>query len=192
MPGCRLPALAGCHCATLSLHHPALYSLHRLPFSTLLSPWYQASHSRGVRMGHPHSVLGPLSAIQYCTPSQSGWQICSARCLDPALLVQLLVTLVQPLDCHACLHVSYMCSVLYVLLLLAHMLVAPHWRWGWFICTQCGAWALLFRTALPIHPGGWLQSPISRPCLLSSLTGRFCTPLHTWLLPLQCCAFTWH
>ena len=66
-------------------------------------------------MGHPHSVLGPLSAVQYCTPSQIGWQICSARCPDPALLFQLLVTLVQPLDCHARLHVSYMCSVLHPL-----------------------------------------------------------------------------
>ena len=44
-----------------------------------------------------------------------GWQICSALCPDPALLVQLLVRLVQPLDCHARLHVSYMCSVLHPL-----------------------------------------------------------------------------
>ena len=66
-------------------------------------------------MGHPHSVLGLLSAVQYCTPSQIGWQICSARCPDPALLVQWLVTLVQPLDCHARIHVSYMCSVLHPL-----------------------------------------------------------------------------
>ena len=106
----------------------ALHSLRHLPFLTFLSPQYQASHSGGVRMGHPHSVLGLLSAVQYCTPSQIGWQICSARCPDPAPLVQLLVTLVQPLDCHAPLHVSYMCSVLYILLLLAHMQVAPHWR----------------------------------------------------------------
>ena len=63
-------------------------------------------------MGHPHSVLGPLSAVQYCTPSQSRWQICSARCPDRTRLVQLLVTLVQPLDCHARLHVSYMCSTI--------------------------------------------------------------------------------
>ena len=42
----------------------------RSPFSPLPSPWYQASHSWRVRLGHPHSVLGPLSAVQYCTPSQ--------------------------------------------------------------------------------------------------------------------------
>ena len=84
MPGCRLPALASCLCATLSLLHPAVYCA-RSPFSTFPSPWYQASHSWGARLGHLHSVLGPLSAVHYCTPSQSGWQICSARCPDPAL-----------------------------------------------------------------------------------------------------------
>ena len=39
----------------------------------------------------------------------------------------------------------------FFLLRLAHTLVAPHWSWGRFICTQCGAQALLFSTALPIH-----------------------------------------
>ena len=68
----------------------------------------------------------------------------------PPCLVQLLVMLVQTLECHACIHVSYMCYILF-LLRLAHTLVAPHWSWGRFICTQCGARALLFSTALPIH-----------------------------------------
>ena len=68
----------------------------------------------------------------------------------PPCLVQLLVMLVQTLECHARIHVSYMCYILF-LLHLAHTLVAPHWSWGRFICTQCGAWALLFSTALPIH-----------------------------------------
>ena len=134
MPGCHLPALAGCLCATLSLLHPAVYCV-RSPFSTFPSPWYQASHSWGARLGHPHSVLGPLSAIHYCTPSQSGWQICSARCPDPALPSPVagnaLATSRVP-----CPHtVSYMCYVLHVILRLAHTLVAPHWSWGRFICT---------------------------------------------------------
>ena len=68
----------------------------------------------------------------------------------PPCLVQLLVMLEQTLDCHARIHVSYMCYILF-LLRLAHPLVAPHWSWGRFICTQCGARALLFSTALPIH-----------------------------------------
>ena len=42
----------------------------------------------------------------------------------------------------------------------------------------------------PYTPGGRLQCSISRPRLLSSDTGRCCTPLRA-LLPLQCCAFTW-
>ena len=68
----------------------------------------------------------------------------------PPCLVQLLVMLVQTLECHARIHVSYICYILF-LLRLAHTLVAPHWSWGRFICTQCGARALLFSTALPIH-----------------------------------------
>ena len=68
----------------------------------------------------------------------------------PPCLVQLLVMLEQTLDCHARIHVSYMCYILF-LLRLAHPLVAPHWSWGRSICTQCGARALLFSTALPIH-----------------------------------------
>ena len=155
-----------------------------------VSPIPGQSFTRDEDASSPLSA-GPSQCRSVLHPSQIGWQICSARCPDPTLLVQLLVTLVQPLDFHARLHVSYMCSVLYVLLLLAHMLVAPHWRWGRFICTQCGARALLFRTALPIHPGSWLQCSISRPRLLSSHTGRCYTPLHTRLLPLQCRAFTW-
>ena len=80
---------------------------------------------------------------------KSGWQIRSARCPDPALP--------SPVAGNAransrvpCPHVSYMCYILF-LLRLAHPLVAPHWNWGRFICTQCGARALLFSTALPIH-----------------------------------------
>ena len=68
----------------------------------------------------------------------------------PPCLVQLLVMLVQTLECHARIHVSYMCYILF-LWRLAHTLVAPHWSWGRFICTLCGARALLFSTALPIH-----------------------------------------
>ena len=73
LPLCYLESASSCG---------LLRSFAILDVSVSLIP---ARHSWGARLGHPHSVLGPLSAVHYCTPSQSGWQICSARCPDPAL-----------------------------------------------------------------------------------------------------------
>ena len=107
----------------------------------------------------------------------------------PPCLVQLLVMLVQTLECHARIHVSYMCYILF-LLRLAHPLVAPHWNWGRFYLHSMWCPSTSVQHCAPYTPDGRLQCSISRPRLPSSDTGRCCTPLRA-LLPLQCCAFTW-
>ena len=161
----------------------------RSPFSTFPSPWYQASHSWRASLGHPHSVLGPLSAVQYCTPSQSGWQICSAGCPDPALP--------SPVAGNAransrvpCLHTCKL-HVLHSI----HLASGPHasrstlkLRPVYLHSMWCPSTSV--QHCAPYTPGGRLQCSISRPRLLSSDTGRRCTTLRA-LLPLQCCAFTW-
>ena len=103
MPGCRLPALAGCLCATLSLLHPAVYCA-RSPFSTFPSPWYQASNSWG---GGGRGWAIPTQCWAHSVPFttapllRAGGRIAVLDVRIPPCPVQLLLTLLQPLECHA-------------------------------------------------------------------------------------------
>ena len=92
--------------ATLSLLHPAVYCA-RSPFSTFPSPWYQASHSWGGGGGGRRGWAIPNQCWAHSVPFttapllRAGGRFAVLDVRIPPCLVQLLVTLLQPLECHA-------------------------------------------------------------------------------------------